>query len=99
MRNLAILFVLLNFFDYLTTKIGLFYGAREINPIADYFIQKDLLGMYKFLLIVVFFLVIWYIYTKRSEKRARIYIVLANVIFGIVVAWNTVMVVLQMTGA
>lgn len=94
MKGLAILFVLLNFMDYLTTRIGLFYGAREFNPLADYFIQRGLLEVYKLSLMVVFFLVIWYIYTMRSKKRAKTYVVVADVILGIVVVWNTVVMVL-----
>lgn len=88
MQILIILFLFLNLLDYITTKFGLSYGASELNYLANFFIQYELLGLYKLTLTVVAIAVFKYIELRRSKKRAMFYLVAANIIFLGVVVWN-----------
>jgi len=81
MIKLVILFLILNMIDILLTNASLSRGGAELNPIVNYFINKDLFWAYKILTSVGVVLVLL--------KLKRILITLC-IAMGLICAWNII---------
>ena len=83
MIKLVILFLILNMIDILLTNVSLSRGGVELNPIVNYFINKDLFWAYKILTSVGVVLVL----LKLKHKHILIALCIA---MGLICAWNII---------
>jgi uncharacterized protein DUF5658 len=76
-------FVFLQLLDFLTTVVGLKWGAQEINPFIRYLMwMGPLEGLLacKILILLMGAIVLWY-------DRHRV-ILIVNYVFAVIVLWN-----------
>lgn len=99
-HRLLWIFLLLNGCDILTTETGLILGGQELNPIAN-FLLKHLghWGLYALKgLIIGGTCVYWAIQYEKNSFQVQTALTIQNVIFGLLIAWNSIMILLGLLG-
>lgn len=88
---------LLNIGDYFSTVLAIKSGASEANAIAKYFIQHNILHIYKFVGIgLVSIYLIWRARTsEKSQLRISKLLKWSNIAYGIIVVLNTATYIFQ----
>lgn len=82
------IFGVLQLLDYITTMLNVRVGSIEANKIANYFIQKDNLHMFKIIgLIIVCFICINA--GKRNPDRVSKFLNVVNVLYLLIILNNT----------
>ena len=82
-------FILVNFADLVLTAIAFYYRGAELNPIANWFLQRfdlRILAFYKFALVTFVILVCQFIYPTH-QKTARGILIFGSVAYGILIAY------------
>lgn len=89
--NEYVWFIFVSSMDVMLTWMILLFGGSEVNPIADYFIQRgQLVGMivYKFSIMLFVIMVCEIIGRLRSERGGRWLIRLGILISAVPIVWS-----------
>jgi hypothetical protein len=88
---LCVVLIVLNLLDVWTTYMALSVGATEANPIARVLIESNTLWIVKFFVPLFACMIIYYgvIETPKMKTYATKALVMLNIYFAVIVAWNT----------
>lgn len=99
-HRLLWIFLLLNGCDILTTEVGLSIGGEELNPLANLLLQH--LGHWSLYalkgLIIGATCIYWAFQYQANPTQVQTILTLQNVVFGLVIAWNSIMILLGLLG-
>jgi len=88
---LIVVLCILNGLDYITTMFALGSGASEGNAIAGFFIKHDALHWYK--IVGVGLLSIYLIWSAKKDQKSKSRVTKllygANIVYGLIVTFNT----------
>lgn len=100
MHRLLWIYLLINGCDILTTESALYLGGSEANIIAAFLIKYlGHWGLYALKGIIIGLTVIyWSWQAQTAASTVKTILTAQNAIFGIVIAWNSIMILINLLG-